>query len=497
MDRTVLCDALRSKWFLTAEHIDAILSDREYFQPYLKEALARRVRVGGASESPLDATDCQAIFLLAEMGDTEMIADLLQCLRMDGDDLRKLYGDSLTEHMWIPFAKAGHGRLDEIMAFVLDEAADEYARSSSVLGVIAMPHFRPESRNDVVQFIHRLLAHPTAFPTDHMAGILCDCADWGLTELRETALRFADRMTDSEDEIMPMATAEDVRRAFRESGRVDPSTRRPHDVFGVNTQWQHWAEREEGPAAQLGSEWISEHAELIHQVDEAAQNRFTKKDPRDSSARLRAEYDLAMRLADVITTEEELDRVEDHVKGDVGSWLVELPFTLAAAGLVEEALELGRIWAGVTARDNFLGDRVVMLAEAGMREEALRQMLEVMREFPDDVWVWIKCGDARLTLGDAPEAERFFRHALAMARERDDRLGALERLIRMMDQRGRKEEAAEFEATYRAISDFHEKVQPEAPALQPGLPRNIGPKIGRNDPCPCGSGKKYKKCCGG
>jgi preprotein translocase subunit SecA len=22
------------------------------------------------------------------------------------------------------------------------------------------------------------------------------------------------------------------------------------------------------------------------------------------------------------------------------------------------------------------------------------------------------------------------------------------------------------------------------------------PKVGRNDPCPCGSGKKYKKCCG-
>lgn len=25
--------------------------------------------------------------------------------------------------------------------------------------------------------------------------------------------------------------------------------------------------------------------------------------------------------------------------------------------------------------------------------------------------------------------------------------------------------------------------------------RNSSPKIGRNDPCPCGSGKKYKKCC--
>jgi SEC-C motif-containing protein len=26
--------------------------------------------------------------------------------------------------------------------------------------------------------------------------------------------------------------------------------------------------------------------------------------------------------------------------------------------------------------------------------------------------------------------------------------------------------------------------------------RNQAPKVGRNDPCTCGSGKKYKKCCG-
>jgi len=27
--------------------------------------------------------------------------------------------------------------------------------------------------------------------------------------------------------------------------------------------------------------------------------------------------------------------------------------------------------------------------------------------------------------------------------------------------------------------------------------KNEGPNVGRNDPCPCGSGKKYKQCCGG
>ncbi|MDD5088665.1 MAG: SEC-C metal-binding domain-containing protein, partial [bacterium] len=27
-------------------------------------------------------------------------------------------------------------------------------------------------------------------------------------------------------------------------------------------------------------------------------------------------------------------------------------------------------------------------------------------------------------------------------------------------------------------------------------PVRVAPQVGRNDPCPCGSGKKYKKCCG-
>ena len=36
-----------------------------------------------------------------------------------------------------------------------------------------------------------------------------------------------------------------------------------------------------------------------------------------------------------------------------------------------------------------------------------------------------------------------------------------------------------------------EKMKPESKII----PVRQGPKIGRNQPCPCGSGKKYKKCC--
>jgi preprotein translocase subunit SecA len=43
-----------------------------------------------------------------------------------------------------------------------------------------------------------------------------------------------------------------------------------------------------------------------------------------------------------------------------------------------------------------------------------------------------------------------------------------------------------------------QRAQPQATAnnQQQRQPVSVGEKTGRNDPCPCGSGKKYKKCCG-
>jgi preprotein translocase subunit SecA len=46
-----------------------------------------------------------------------------------------------------------------------------------------------------------------------------------------------------------------------------------------------------------------------------------------------------------------------------------------------------------------------------------------------------------------------------------------------------------------------EELKPQGPVIfmnrgEDEAPARAGHKIGRNDPCPCGSGKKYKKCCG-
>jgi uncharacterized protein len=39
-----------------------------------------------------------------------------------------------------------------------------------------------------------------------------------------------------------------------------------------------------------------------------------------------------------------------------------------------------------------------------------------------------------------------------------------------------------------------QSLEQQIPPLQAKDAR-VNPKIGRNDPCPCGSGRKYKKCC--
>ena len=52
------------------------------------------------------------------------------------------------------------------------------------------------------------------------------------------------------------------------------------------------------------------------------------------------------------------------------------------------------------------------------------------------------------------------------------------------------------EEEFDTDEDEEEVVAEAVSGNPPGLPyRRDVPKVGRNDPCPCGSGKKYKKCC--
>lgn len=58
-------------------------------------------------------------------------------------------------------------------------------------------------------------------------------------------------------------------------------------------------------------------------------------------------------------------------------------------------------------------------------------------------------------------------------------------------------ETFELEVTEPVITDVRKALQDEwSTSTAVAQPARVGPKVGRNQPCPCGSGKKYKKCCG-
>jgi preprotein translocase subunit SecA len=77
-------------------------------------------------------------------------------------------------------------------------------------------------------------------------------------------------------------------------------------------------------------------------------------------------------------------------------------------------------------------------------------------------------------------------------------------LIYKLQVRG-KEEPVRKKAPERELQVIHQEAAGmgysttnQAEEVAPGKPKpvKVGKKVGRNDPCPCGSGKKYKKCCG-
>ena len=75
-------------------------------------------------------------------------------------------------------------------------------------------------------------------------------------------------------------------------------------------------------------------------------------------------------------------------------------------------------------------------------------------------------------------------------------------------ERERRRQHAAIRRMERLDDDAQLGVGPDDPLLAPGLGdqgpaldvtmpiRNDAARVGRNDPCPCGSGKKFKKCCG-
>ncbi len=168
-----------------------------------------------------------------------------------------------------------------------------------------------------------------------------------------------------------------------------------------------------------------------------------------------------------------LDRLagvaRDASRGDVARWTAAAPLLRFARPQDRDLLaDLGRRQAGRGDDAHFLPDSVEATYRTG----------------PD--------------LEDASEDWMTFYDPEALAkREREDETWAAEQAMDGGDAAddGDLEDVLEDEGLLDHPHDAtcgcgHDHAPPGRPFV------NTGPSVGRNDPCPCGSGKKHKKCCG-
>lgn len=172
-------------------------------------------------------------------------------------------------------------------------------------------------------------------------------------------------------------------------------------------------------------------------------------------------------------------------------WMLRLPKTLSDGGLASEALELCRTFAGVASPEEFLEVRATLLAELGRHGDARGQSKELLERWPDDFFVRYGAGELCSKLGDWGAAEASYREAVALAEDAQDEYDALTHLKEALLKLGRTEEAHEIDERLREADEADDEAF-ESPSQPTARTR---PKLGRNDPCFCGSGKKFKKCC--
>jgi len=153
----------------------------------------------------------------------------------------------------------------------------------------------------------------------------------------------------------------------------------------------------------------------------------------------------------------------------------------------------------------------------GQPEVGEKHFIQLIEEYPDNAWGYIGYSDQYWLEKDNKDYEKALKILLdgynrSTVDEIDDiveRLTGLHIAIKEkeLDEYEKKKETdekkpivPEYRALYQELLEKRKRIttKSERKNIYKNNGQTIlkGRKIGRNEPCPCGSGKKYKKCCG-
>ena len=473
------------------------------------ERLAPRLSEAALARHNWDRSDsgwCSAFhacFILGAIGGGEAAQAMLEAFDISED----------VEHDWVAdewasiFGRLGPAVLEGLKDRASQEEADPFWRHRALCGMAALALRHPERRAEVFSFIARVAADSDEDPDARVwAGdVLLDfrlkeheALLLSLAELPENDVYHADTVRESLSKEPNLHWYEhDWLEFYSPEELAERLERWEKERLTEEEAWR-WAmdslreeEYELPPLSRKQAEkQLGDLLPLARKADETIEFDTCGL----SREEFLRQYALAMELYEAIRQDRSRCRLFNSYLEDLLGWLTSLAMNMAAEGLPEEAARLGLAWADIREPEIFLGDRAIILAEAGREAEAREQLDRNLKLFVRDLWVQIKAGDSYAALKDWPAAEERYRLAKAMSDAEDDRSAILERMIRLFRDAGRNAEADALEAEEQKRLDAQRRREQEARARWTPVVHQ-GPKIGRNDPCPCGSGKKNKKCC--
>ncbi len=208
------------------------------------------------------------------------------------------------------------------------------------------------------------------------------------------------------------------------------------------------------------------------------------------------ELTLANELLDRIGDDDAmLDKVAEWSAQNVVGWLIDVPGHLAREDRHTEALALAQRFSRFSFGEVVESSMALWAVALNDRAQALALIESSLRNSPHDAAVMLDLGIALEQLGEADRAERCYREALRFAgTDLGFRKKVIDALVRSLEKRGQSLLIRQLEQ-----SETRWRSRYLATSSLTGVPetvKNSAQKVGRNDPCPCGSSKKYKKCCG-
>jgi tetratricopeptide (TPR) repeat protein len=190
--------------------------------------------------------------------------------------------------------------------------------------------------------------------------------------------------------------------------------------------------------------------------------------------------------------------IERALESTVWRWLGDLPRDISDEGHHADAVTLNERLAAVWRDEQLIYDLPLLLARSGDRHRALSAVESNLAEFPDEPNMLLPAGQALEMLGENDRAESAYRDALTwVGFETSLRDEIVTTHLALLEREGRADAAEKLRQSERRARREVQEERDRAMGLQstPTI-RRAKPRTGRNEPCSCGSGKKYKKCCG-